>query len=150
MNWRWVGVPGPRASTWRSGKRAAHDVIGKLVETRFAPTQRLDMAIEVDVIGALAVAVVTYPALVAILAGTPLHEGRFTDPGVIVVLVDAAILAVIGGIERLRIALREHDDVRVGQRAEGGLGGKFIQHAFQSAASGFMGEDGVQQVVFDA
>jgi hypothetical protein len=55
----------------RTGKRPAHDMIRELVQTRFGPVERLNMPIEVDVVGALAVAVVAYPALVSILASAP-------------------------------------------------------------------------------
>ena len=48
-------------------------MIGELVEAGFAPTQGLDVAVEVDVIGALSVTVIANPALVGIVADAPLH-----------------------------------------------------------------------------
>jgi len=90
-------------------------VIGELVEASFAPTQGLDVPVKVDVIGALSVTVVTNPPLVGIFAGAPLHERGFPDPGVVIVLRDAAIFGVVRGVEGLGVALREHNDVRVGQ-----------------------------------
>jgi hypothetical protein len=45
-------------------------VIGELIEAGFAPTHGFDVAVEVNVVAALAVAVVANPALVGIFAGT--------------------------------------------------------------------------------
>ena len=125
-------------------------MIGELVEASFAPRQGLDMPIEVDVIGPLTVAVIANPTLVGVFAGAPLHQRGFPDPRVVIVLLDAAIFGVIRRVEGLRVALREHDDVRVGQGAEGGLISETNQGALQRVTGGLVGEDGVQHVTFDA
>ena len=58
-------------------------MIGKLVEPGFAPAQGLDVPVEVDVIGALSMAVVANPALVGIFARAPANERGLPDPGVV-------------------------------------------------------------------
>ena len=70
-------------------------MVKELVEASIAPTQGLDVAVEVDVVGLLTMAVVANPALVGIFAGAPVHERSFPDPSVVVVLRDAAIFGVI-------------------------------------------------------
>jgi hypothetical protein len=75
-------------------------VIGELVEASFVPTERLNVSVEVDLIGALTVAAVTNPALAGIFPGAPLHQRGFPDPGAAIVLRDAGRLEYVRAICR--------------------------------------------------
>ena len=97
----------------RVSKRLADTVIGELVEAGLAPAPILDLAVAVDVVGATTMAVVADPALICILATSPLDQRTLAHPGVIVVLVDAAELGVFGSVKDLGVALGKHDEIGI-------------------------------------
>src|SRR5206468_3871112 len=114
-SWRSVGVARRSSSLWRINQRSSHPMIRKLIESGLTPSQALNVTVGVNVVGSLAVPIVANPPLVAILAAPPVHECRFTDPGVVIILNHAVVFPVVRRVQRLRIALRKHDDVRIGQ-----------------------------------
>ena len=63
------------------------------------------MPVEVNVVGAQTVTVVPNPALIGIFAGAPPDERGFPDPGVVIVLLHAAIFGVVRRVEGLGVAL---------------------------------------------
>ena len=73
-------------------------MIGELVEASVAPTEGLDVPVKVNVVGALAVAVIANPALAGIFVGAPVHQRGFPDPGVVIVLRDAGRLEYLRDI----------------------------------------------------
>src|SRR5690242_1934391 len=90
-------------------------IVGVLVEAGLSPAQPFRVPVRVDVVCALLVAVVAYPALTAVLACAPAYQSGFPRPGVVIVLIDAAVGVVVGGVHGLGVPLREHNDVRVFQ-----------------------------------
>jgi hypothetical protein len=76
-----------------------------LVRARFAPSQVFDVAIGVDIIRALAMAVVTNPALVTVFTAAPFHQRGLTHPGIVIVLDDAN-----RSIQRSRRSLNSADN----------------------------------------
>src|SRR5262249_7907461 len=91
-------------------------MVGEMVAARLPPTQPLDMAIDISIVRGALMTVIAYPTLVAVFAQSPLDERRFADPGIVVILADIAIGIVINGVQGLRVAFAEHDQIRVGQR----------------------------------
>jgi hypothetical protein len=107
------------------------------------------VSVGVDVVGAQGVAVVADPALVGIIAAAPLHKRSLTRPGVVVVLVDAAKIRVVGGVQGLGVTLGEHDDVSIWKTGDDVVRGKAREYTFDGVAGGFVGEDGIEEVAFD-
>ncbi len=121
-------------------------MVGILIKPRFAPAEKFDVGIGIDIIGALSVTIVADPTLVAIGAAAPTDERGFAAPSIVVVLVDAAVSGVVGSIESLGVALGKHDDVTIGEVGNGGVGGEADQDTFAGVASGFVREDGIEQI----
>src|SRR5437870_12618093 len=87
----------------RIREREANDVVGILIESRFAPAQKLYVSIGVNIVRDLGMAVVSDPALVSIVAIAPSHESRLPAPCIVVVLVDAAVFGIVCRVQGLRV-----------------------------------------------
>ena len=71
-----------------------------LIRARLAPSQVFDVAIGVDIICALAVAIVANPALVAVVAAAPFHQRGLTHPRIVIILNEAAVFEVVRRVQR--------------------------------------------------
>ena len=68
-----------------------------LIGAGLVPAQAFNVAVGVDVIRFLFVAVIPDPALVAISSLAPAHQGRFPDPGIVIVLSQTLPYSALSG-----------------------------------------------------
>src|SRR5690242_6606484 len=61
-------------------------VVRELIGSGLAPSEQFGVPVCVAVVSGLTVAVVAEPALVSIFPAAPTNQGRFADPGVVVIL----------------------------------------------------------------
>ena len=120
-----------------------------LVVARLAPSQAFDVAIGVDIICAIAVAIVTNPALVAVVAAAPFHQRGLTDPRIVIVLNDAAVFGVVRRVQRFGVSFRKHDDIGIRQRVDGSVRGKSVQGTLQRVPGRLVRKNRVQQLAFN-
>ena len=91
-------------------------------------------------------AIVLDPALGAMVAGPPLNQCGFADPGFMVVLDDAPVFRIVHRVERFGTRFGKKIYVWIRQRSDCGFGGKSLLQSFQRIASRTMGENGVQKI----
>lgn len=122
------------------GEGVTDDMVGEVIEFGFAPAHPLGMRIGINIICASVMAVIFDPAFVGSTARSPIDHGAFTGPGVVVILGDVIEIAVRVG-QSFRIALAEHDDVRVFETGECGFGCEPLKNTFHGIAARLVSEN---------
>src|SRR2546427_459448 len=64
-------------------ERKTNDVVGVLIESRFAPVEKFDVSISVNIVSSLGMTVVSDPALVRVVAASPSHQPGLAAPSVV-------------------------------------------------------------------